>query len=473
MGADLRRRDRGDARSSPRRPTCSGTASPRSRPSTRGPARTPRWPPRRTGSPPPTTCAPPRWPPATRCPASRRSTRTPRARPALVAAARHRLAGADDPELTALEPRLSEVSALLADAAAELTGYLERLDADPDRLDAVLSRQAELKALTRKYAADVDGVLAWARQAERTARPAWTPATPRWPRWPTGTRSSRASWPDGRTRCPRRGGGRRTGWRRRSPPSSAGWPCRTPSCGSRSAAVRPGPTTGSTSMDGGWRPARTASTRSSSGSSRTPARRSCRCTEAPPAGELSRVMLALEVVLAGADPVPTMVFDEVDAGVGGRAAVEVGRRLARLARQPPGDRRDPPAAGGGVRRPAPGGGQDGRRPAGCARLPERDRIAELARMLAGLGDSDTGRAHAEELLATAAADRVRPDLTRRLPTAAPRAEPARSGRRPPRTRTGPLIAGLVGPMRLRSASNRDRSARLPRIGRPARHHVRL
>ncbi len=47
-------------------------------------------------------------------------------------------------------------------------------------------------------------------------------------------------------------------------------------------------------------------------------------------GELSRVMLALEVSLAGSDPVPTLVFDEVDAGVGGRAAVEVGRRLARL-----------------------------------------------------------------------------------------------------------------------------------------------
>ncbi|GMA85349.1 hypothetical protein GCM10025868_05990 [Angustibacter aerolatus] len=43
-------------------------------------------------------------------------------------------------------------------------------------------------------------------------------------------------------------------------------------------------------------------------------------------------MLGLEVVLAGADPVPTFVFDEVDAGVGGRAAVEIGRRLAALAR---------------------------------------------------------------------------------------------------------------------------------------------
>src|SRR4028119_1968836 len=49
-------------------------------------------------------------------------------------------------------------------------------------------------------------------------------------------------------------------------------------------------------------------------------------------GELSRVMLAIEVVFAGTDPVPVMVFDEVDAGVGGKAATEVGRRLARLAR---------------------------------------------------------------------------------------------------------------------------------------------
>src|SRR4029450_9538430 len=49
-------------------------------------------------------------------------------------------------------------------------------------------------------------------------------------------------------------------------------------------------------------------------------------------GELSRVMLAIEVVFAGAGGPPTLVFDEVDAGVGGRAAVEIGRRLARLAR---------------------------------------------------------------------------------------------------------------------------------------------
>jgi len=50
-------------------------------------------------------------------------------------------------------------------------------------------------------------------------------------------------------------------------------------------------------------------------------------------GELSRVMLAIEVVLAGAKSIGTYIFDEVDAGVGGKAAVEIGRRLAQLAKK--------------------------------------------------------------------------------------------------------------------------------------------
>ncbi len=78
-------------------------------------------------------------------------------------------------------------------------------------------------------------------------------------------------------------------------------------------------------------------------------------------GELSRVMLAVEVVFAGADPVPTFVFDEVDAGVGGKAAVEVGRRLARLARVAQVIVVTHFAPGRGVRRPPPVGGEIRRR----------------------------------------------------------------------------------------------------------------
>src|SRR5829696_475762 len=83
----------------------------------------------------------------------------------LAGEARRWLASAEDPALRELASRLDDVAALLADVGADLSGYLESLQADPARLEVVLARQAELKQLTRKYAADVDGVLAWAEQA--------------------------------------------------------------------------------------------------------------------------------------------------------------------------------------------------------------------------------------------------------------------------------------------------------------------
>jgi DNA repair protein RecN (Recombination protein N) len=122
-------------------------------------------------------------------------------------------------------------------------------------------------------------------------------------------------------------------------------------------------------------------------------------------GELSRVMLALEVALAGADPVPTMVFDEVDAGVGGRAAVEIGRRLARLAarHQVVVVTHLPQVAAYADRHLLVDKARSDGGPAHSRvrTLDEAERIGELARMLAGLDDTRTGRAHAEELLAAA------------------------------------------------------------------------
>jgi DNA repair protein RecN (Recombination protein N) len=117
-------------------------------------------------------------------------------------------------------------------------------------------------------------------------------------------------------------------------------------------------------------------------------------------GELSRVMLALEVVLAASAEGTTMVFDEVDAGVGGRAAVQIGRRLGRLARTHQVivvTHLPQVAAYADVHLvvDSSGGSSEVRR------LDDDDRVAELARMLAGLGESDTGRAHARELLAAA------------------------------------------------------------------------
>ncbi|WP_157002616.1 DNA repair protein RecN [Agromyces laixinhei] len=122
-------------------------------------------------------------------------------------------------------------------------------------------------------------------------------------------------------------------------------------------------------------------------------------------GELSRVMLAIEVVIAGSDPVPTFVFDEVDAGVGGAAAIEIGRRLARLA-----ERSQvivvthlAQVAAFATNHLSVVKGTDGRVTSSSVRqLAGGDREAEMARLLSGLADSESGLAHARELLEIAA-----------------------------------------------------------------------
>ncbi len=126
-------------------------------------------------------------------------------------------------------------------------------------------------------------------------------------------------------------------------------------------------------------------------------------------GELSRVMLAIEVVFAGADPVPPFVFDEVDAGVGGKAAVEIGRRLARLARlaQVIVVTHLPQVAAFADTHLVVEKAEDGLVvSSGVTRLDDPGRVRELSRMLAGLEDSEFGRAHAGELLEAAAAERA-------------------------------------------------------------------
>jgi DNA repair protein RecN (Recombination protein N) len=126
-------------------------------------------------------------------------------------------------------------------------------------------------------------------------------------------------------------------------------------------------------------------------------------------GELSRVMLAIEVCLAGSNPVPTMVFDEVDAGVGGKAAVELGRRLARLARsvQVIVVTHLPQVAAFADRHYSVVKSSDGSvTTSGVQLLDEEGKRSELSRMLAGLKDSETALAHADELVELARAERA-------------------------------------------------------------------
>lgn len=118
-------------------------------------------------------------------------------------------------------------------------------------------------------------------------------------------------------------------------------------------------------------------------------------------GELSRVMLAIEVVMAGTNPVPTFVFDEVDAGIGGAAAIEVGRRLARLAEtsQVIAVTHLAQVAAFATNHLSVVKANDGAITASSVRrLEGQEREAEMARLLSGLTDSEAALTHARELL---------------------------------------------------------------------------
>lgn len=118
-------------------------------------------------------------------------------------------------------------------------------------------------------------------------------------------------------------------------------------------------------------------------------------------GELSRVMLAIEVVIAAVDPVPTFVFDEVDAGIGGAAAIEVGRRLARLAlsSQVIAVTHLAQVAAFATNHLTVVKAGDGSVTASdVRRLEGAEREAEMARLLSGMPDSDAALSHARELL---------------------------------------------------------------------------
>lgn len=126
-------------------------------------------------------------------------------------------------------------------------------------------------------------------------------------------------------------------------------------------------------------------------------------------GELSRVMLAIEVVLAGVDDTPTFVFDEVDAGIGGRVAVEVGRRLARLARTAQVivvTHLPQVAAFADVHIVVTKDSSGQVTGSSVVEVTGEARVAELVRMLSGLEGSASGAEHASELLQLAASERA-------------------------------------------------------------------
>ena len=322
----------------------------------------------------------------------------------LLTAARRELAAVaeHDPALAALADRLAEAGHLVTDVALELGSYAASVDADPRRLAAAQERLAVLTALVRRHAVeDVDGVLAWAESAAaRLAeldgaddRIAALQAEDAALEAELGALAADLS--EQRTAAAERFGEAVTG----ELVDLAMPHARV----TASVVQRDDPD--------GLRVGDRVLTAGPEGVDEVelllvphPGAPPRPLQKGASGGELSRVMLAVEVVFAGSDPVPVMVFDEVDAGVGGKAAVEVGRRLARLARdhQVVVVTHLPQVAAFADRHLVVVKADDGAvTRSGVVALDDEARVGELSRMLAGL-DSGLARGHAEELLAAAA-----------------------------------------------------------------------
>lgn len=315
----------------------------------------------------------------------------------LLAGARQALAAVrqHDTTLAALADRLDEVSYMISDAATELASYAESVDADPARLAAVQERRALLAQLSRKYGDTAEEILAWAEDASKRLTELEG----------DDERIEQLTAEEAELR------------ERMTELADKLTAIRTQAAERFGAAV-------TEELTALAMPHARVSVRIRTGEEFGPYGRDevelllAPHPSAPPlplhkgasGGELSRVMLAIEVVFAGADPVPTFVFDEVDAGVGGKAAVEIGRRLARLARSAQVivvTHLPQVAAFADVHLVVEKSSDGMVTSSGVIRLDRGGRVRELSRMLAGMEDSELGQAHAEELLTLAEAERNR------------------------------------------------------------------
>ena len=302
-----------------------------------------------------------------------------------TASAELRTAGEVDPAAEELAVRAFELSASATELAVEVRTYRERLELDPARLQEVRERIGALEALQRKYGKGEEEVLAFLERAREAldalagveqererAAAGVAERTERVAALATGVSEGRATAAPELTRALQRELGE---------------------LGMQGASIEvilvPNPEL----AYGGAEHA----TFVFSGGPGQPAQPLAKVASG---GELSRTMLGCRSVLVDLDDVPTLIFDEVDAGIGGVAGVAVGRRLANLAlaRQVVVVTHLPQIASFADRhiRVRKDGGT-----ASIEVLDDAERVAELSRMLAGLPGSDAATAHAEELLSEA------------------------------------------------------------------------
>ncbi len=308
---------------------------------------------------------------------------------ALTAAAVARKAlgeGADlDSTLEPFASRAADLQVLAQELSQDVASYLSDLAADPARLEWIAERRAALQGLTRKYGETVDEVLSWAQTSaarlgnlvagddrieELAARVAELDAA-------LLSRSATITE-------------HRTGAADRLADAVAGELAALAMPHARLAfTLEPLPEPGPHGAE-----QVVLQFTANPGSAPRP------IGKVASGGELSRIRLALEVVLAEGSATGTFVFDEVDSGVGGAVAIEIGRRLARLSRhaQVIVVTHLAQVAAFADRHLLVRKASDGQiTTSGIHRLDDDERLAELARMMAGLEDSDTALAHAREL----------------------------------------------------------------------------
>ena len=300
---------------------------------------------------------------------------------------------AADPVLAELGRRLAEAGYALAEVAGDLAGYLSDLEVEPGRLEQIAERRSSLSALTRKYGSSVDEVLAWAAtSAVRLTELEGSDER-------IDVLAARVSELDGELN-------------------------------SLAAVISAGRRTAAAAFVVQVQPELAALAlpharlvfdvqRSELGPhgadqvellfSANPGSELQSLAKVASGGELSRIRLALEVVLAAGQSTGTLVFDEVDAGVGGRVAVEIGRRLAQLARhsQVIVVTHLAQVAAFADRHYVVVKSDDGQvTTSGVQLVSDGDRAAELARMMAGLETTEVALAHAGELVELAASVRA-------------------------------------------------------------------
>ncbi|WP_336646297.1 DNA repair protein RecN [Microbacterium sp. USHLN186] len=311
----------------------------------------------------------------------------------MLAEARRSLERSADPQLAPIAEQIADLSYRAADLAQQLSGYLADLDeSGPHELAAVEERRAALGGLIRQHGSLDEALQVWQTGALRLAELD-----------DDGDRIERLTAEAAQARTAL------------DEAAQALTDVRTEAAERLSAAV-------TDELHALAMPDATLEVRVAPGAESANGRDDVAILLAPhpgaeprsvskgaSGGELSRVMLAIEVVIAGTDPVPTFVFDEVDAGIGGAAAIEVGRRLAQLAQsaQVIAVTHLAQVAAFANNHLSVVKSNDGAVTASSVtRLQGEQREAEMARLLSGLADSDAALTHARELLSLGAGDQL-------------------------------------------------------------------